>query len=435
MPCLHYSQFNHVVKAPDARGWVLYNFATGSLERLDAVQKNLFDAALSLPVDSPAVRRWRTAGFLCTVDEAPYVRERVRDRIFDIACARGPLPLMLTVCPTARCNFACSYCFQEPDSADMTRETQDALVLFVEKRLETGAYNEMRVDWFGGEPLLVPGVVERLSHEFLVLAERFGIPYKGLVHTNGYLLTQKNADMLERCHVTKAIVTVDGDRAAHDSTRFLKGGGPTYDRIMGNLEALRTGMTIHVRCNVHAGNIECVDGLRERVVRMGVRNGTTMRVVPAAVCANPASAARGDMTPLVDSESFAQVLRDFGEVERTKAFAASDTVCPLVRLNELYVDARGDVYPSCHVIAGNDAYCLGNVSGEGPIDWDAAARKLADDFAFPDDRPQCLACKLLPCCYGGCAWTRRFMGRSECPEILADPDAYVLSLIDRQSDI
>ena len=102
-----------------------------------------------------------------------------------------------------------------------------------------------------------------------------------------------------------------------------------------------------------------------------------------------------------------------------------------MRLNELYVDVRGQIYPSCHVIAGDDAYGLGNVSDEGPLDWDAAAQKLADDFAFPDDQPQCLACKLLPCCYGGCYATRYPTGEARCPELLADPDAYVLSLIDQ----
>ena len=244
-------------------------------------------------------------------------------------------------------------------------------------------------------------------------------------------LAQENADMLESCRVTKIIVTVDGDRATHDATRHLKGGSPTYDRIMGNLEVLRTGMTIHVRCNVHANNVGCLDNLRKHVENIASRSGTSMRVVPAAVRENSVSAARGDTTPLVDAESFALVLQDFGEVERSHAFAAADTVCPLVRLNELYVDVRGQIYPSCHVIAGDDAYGLGNVSDEGPLDWDAAAQKLADDFAFPDDQPQCLACKLLPCCYGGCYATRYPTGEARCPELLADPDAYVLSLIDQ----
>ncbi|MBQ9007639.1 MAG: SPASM domain-containing protein [Atopobiaceae bacterium] len=368
------------------------------------------------------------------MDEVSFVRERIRERVFDLARARDPLPLMLTVCPTARCNFACPYCFQEPDSADMAIETQDALKRFVEKRLAAGSFNEIRVDWFGGEPLLVPDIVERLSGELLALADRFGISYKALVHTNGYLFTQESADMLERCRVTKVIVTVDGDRAAHDATRHLKNGGPTYDRIMGNLEALHTGMTVHVRCNVHAGNIGCLDALRDRVEAMAARNGTAMRVVPAAVRANLVAAERGDTTSLIDAESFARVLRDFGEVERRQAFTAADGVCPIVRLNELYVDARGEIYPSCHTIAGNDAYVLGSVLSENPIDWDAAAQKLADEFAFPDDQPECLTCKLLPCCYGGCPWTRRSMGDARCPEILADPDTYVLSLLGQQGD-
>ena len=426
---LHHSLFNHLVEVPDGNGWALYNFASGNLERLDIVQKTLFDVAPSLPADSPVVRRWQAAGFLCGMDEVAYGRKHIHEAILDIACGNGPKPLMLTVCPTAQCNFACPYCFQEPGSTHMTREIQDALVQFVENRLKTNIYHEMRVDWFGGEPLLVPGTIEYLSNKFLDLATRFDIPYKALVHTNGYLLTQKNADLLERCRVTKVIVTVDGDRAAHNSTRHLKGGGPTYDRIMSNLFALHTSMTIHVRCNLHANNVESLDNLRELVENIERRNGTRIRVVPAAVRSHPVPEARGDTTRKIDAGIYGQILKDFGEVERTHAFAPGGTVCPLVRLNELYITAQGEIFPSCHTIAGNPLYALGNVLNDNPIDWKTAAQKLFDDFAFPDEQPRCLACKLLPCCYGGCPEIRCRTGNPECPEILADPDAYVLSLL------
>ena len=102
-------------------------------------------------------------------------------------------------------------------------------------------------------------------------------------------------------------------------------------------------------------------------------------------------------------------------------------MCPLVRLNELYITARGEIFPSCHTIAGYPEHVLGNVMDAALVDWEMAAQRLFDEFAFPDEQPDCLTCKLLPCCYGGCPEVRLRTGKRDCPEHLADPDAFVLS--------
>ena len=108
MAALKYSQFNHVVPIPGEEAWGVHNFATDTIERLDVVQKALFDMATSLPVSSPVVRRWRAAGFLVDahLDEVAYLRRLVRERIRERACGSGPFPLVLTVCVTRACNFA-----------------------------------------------------------------------------------------------------------------------------------------------------------------------------------------------------------------------------------------------------------------------------------------------------------------------------------------
>lgn len=177
MQTLKFSQFCHVVGIPDEKAWAVHSFATGATERLDVLQKALFDAALTLPASSPIVHRWLAAGFLVRsdLDEAAKLRELAEDCALEYACGNGPYPLTLTVCVTSACNFACPYCFQPRNALHMSEDVQRALVRFVEGRLATGRHDGLEVDWFGGEPLLALETVEHLSRHLIDLAHRHGI--------------------------------------------------------------------------------------------------------------------------------------------------------------------------------------------------------------------------------------------------------------------
>src|SRR5687768_5567856 len=70
--------------------------------------------------------------------------------------------------------------------------------------------------------------------------------------TNGYFLTPDVADELLTRHVRFFQITVDGPPAEHNRRRKLAGGGPTYDKIIQNLRALRKRddeFTVHLRVN------------------------------------------------------------------------------------------------------------------------------------------------------------------------------------------
>ena len=61
---LRYSRYNHQVKIPQEDAYVLYNFRTGALLRLDPVKKAVFDNAADLPEDSRAIKSLQQGGFL-----------------------------------------------------------------------------------------------------------------------------------------------------------------------------------------------------------------------------------------------------------------------------------------------------------------------------------------------------------------------------------
>ena len=385
-----------------------------------------------MPVSSPVVRRWFTAGFLVPsdLDEAARLRKLAEDCAVEYACGNGPYPLTLTVSVTSACNFACPYCFEPVSTLRMSEDVQRALVRFVEGRLVTGRHDGLEVDWFGGEPLLALKTVDYLSRHLIDLAQRHGVSYRAMVHTNGYFLDQHAVDVLERSSVRNVLVTIDGDRTSHDAARHLKDGGPTYDRIVANLRAIRTSMRIIVRCNLHEGNVESFPALKRLMEDIAQETGTEIRMSPAAVRPTPTATARGDTTALLSFERYARILADNDRIERMEPFRPTLSPCGITRLSELHIEADGTIYPNCHNAPYLSDLALGNVLDGEPIDWEAAAHKVFNAIGFPDEDPKCLKCKLLVCCHGGChGWRWNNGGAAVCSEYRADPDSYVLGLL------
>ena len=441
MPAFAFSQFDHLVKVPGEEAWALYNFATGRIAKLGDQQRKLFAATPYLPDDSPVARQLLEAGFLTNRDEAAAFREGVRAQICNQALGKTPSTLVLTVVATGACNFACPYCFQGRRTGRMPQDVQDALVRFVEARLAAGAYTGLRIKWFGGEPLLVPTVLESLGAQFRALAAAREIPYSASIYTNGYLLDQDMADMLERESVDHVNISLDGVGEAHDATRHLVDGGSTYDRIMTNLRSLRTSLRFIVRVSMTRDNAHCLDALSAELEGISRDTGLAYRLLPAAVRTVPVATERGDATAYLTPDEFARALEHSDiEEDNDDSFLPSWSACPITRLNELYVDERGDLFPSCMPLASYAEHRLGNVielaDGGSEEFWRKTAAHVADTYAFPDD-PACHTCNLLIACHGGCAFKRvtgTVQGEHNCPEYLRDPDGYVLERY-RKSDL
>ena len=166
---IKHSQFNHLAQLPEERSWALVNFAYCTATRLDAAQKAVFDSAPNLHSDAPLVQSWLRQGFLVDagVDEAKELRERVDDAREAFVHGDRRLSLEVVVRVTSACNFACPYCFQYRRGGHMSSEVRDALVEFTERRLASGRYDHLGIEWFGGEPLLAPDLIDELSARFM----------------------------------------------------------------------------------------------------------------------------------------------------------------------------------------------------------------------------------------------------------------------------
>ena len=124
----------------------------------------------------------------------------------------------LVIVPTTRCNFSCSYCFEErKTNKTITPQVEDDLISFIQshKSLKT-----IELTWYGGEPLLAfPKIVHlynRIKNEIDAKIEKHSMV------TNGFLLNNKVIDFIKNSHMDHIQITLDGSKEHHNALRFIK---------------------------------------------------------------------------------------------------------------------------------------------------------------------------------------------------------------------
>ena len=409
------SAFNHLAALPEG-GFALYNFLTGRCLRLSVLSRDYYDNFELYGSDCAPVRRLVERGFLVDYDEHAYLRSRVCLECGDTR------KLRLTVCPTLQCNFACPYCYETARGGRMGERVQDDLVAFAEATLERYRAGALDVCWYGGEPLLEPGVIRDLSGRLMSLCDERGIPYWASVITNGYFLDAPMAALLDECRIGSIQVTLDGPNArTHDATRHLRSGGGTFDRIMSNIATFPGKCDITVRCNVHKGNAGEYPQLEKRLLALGKEGDRQI------------SAYAGHMDGHGPYEGMAMHAVEYADFRRATdkdvdRVGYVGPTCMAPKLLDLVVDERGNLY-KCLESVGRDGESFGNISDFDFTDPQSGNMDVLSEwlgYAWPDDE-ECLQCPLLPICLGGCPQRRR-EGAKECTPIKQLTDEYVIAL-------
>lgn len=161
-------------------------------------------------------------------------------------CDSGIVALALNV--TEACNLACDYCYHR--GAESSSVMDEATLLRAFDLLATESFGESRVSiiFFGGEPLLVPDLIERGVR---AARERLGRERRIDFHvtTNGTLLTPDIAAMLHANDV-RVLVSIDGDPSDHDARRPFANGSGSHRTIADNVSRLPDGMSVGARATV-----------------------------------------------------------------------------------------------------------------------------------------------------------------------------------------
>jgi uncharacterized protein len=422
-----YKQSRYIVETTsrDEKYALLFNTRTGALVQLPNVLRPELSRFLEVAHNDKSLEQTRLfrvllqGGFIVefAVNELEEIRRSYSRRI-------NRSVLNLSVMPTLACNMACPYCFEQHRNISMDKKGADSLVRFIKARLS--GINELSADWYGGEPLLKADFIILLQNRIDSLCKQYGTKSTFSMTTNGYLLTPKRCDTLVSEGVQSFQVTIDGPKRIHDARRFLKGGTPTFDRIVSNLSYAVERVAVNIRVNVDRTNIAHLKEMIKNLSCLGLQGAETLSfkaVVPPG--------GHDELGLTFSMPEFAEVLQGVADKASDagfKVYTEPRDVCEFcpVDLPEQWI-----IGPDLYVYKCADTFdpmkdAVGRIAADGSLHLNETLNLWRSKPIFDD--PNCRECVYLPQCMGGCSLKKLIHGKDWCPEERFALSAYVQRL-------
>lgn len=161
-----------------------------------------------------------------------------------------PRRLNLFILPTERCNFRCSYCYEDFKIGTMKPSVVKGIKNLIAQRADD--LSLLEISWFGGEPLLAKKVIYEISEHIESLKDAHQLEHRAGMTTNGYFLDASTFANLISLGITSFQISLDGPERSHNLSRRLANGGQTFDAIWKNLvECKREKRHFNIMLRVH----------------------------------------------------------------------------------------------------------------------------------------------------------------------------------------
>lgn len=263
---VRFSKYNIFSGIRDSENYFILNLLTGNadiLSRSEAIQIQDIRNGNKLP-DKGLFELLAGKGYIVSEDEE---KSLYRSRYLDFIDAREKDEVQLFFVTNYTCNFACSYCYQDQytnNAGSLTNEVIDSFFSYIYREF---AGRKKYITVFGGEPLLAGEKQKEYISYFIEKANAAGIDLCFV--TNGYTLDQYT-QILRKGKIREIQVTLDGTEPVHNSRRFLKGGGGTFEKIISGIDScLLNGIDINLRMVADKQNIDNLPGLARFAIEKG----------------------------------------------------------------------------------------------------------------------------------------------------------------------
>lgn len=177
--------------------------------------------------------------------------------------------LSFTIAVTEKCNYMCRYCFEngKMSSREMSSETAGKVADYIERQIQEAAHlREIKITWFGGEPLLMMSAISIISEKIIKVCDENNIIFSCAIITNGSLLSPPIIQKLLNYRLSFVQVTLDGDE---DISCNYKQCSPNFFRssIKGILLAAEH-VRVNVRLNTDGKNIHSILNVVGRIRKL-----------------------------------------------------------------------------------------------------------------------------------------------------------------------
>ena len=310
--------------------------------------------------------------------------------------------LLLTIAPTLDCNFSCPYCFETKEKGKMEENTIKNIIEFIKRQ---NHLNDIRITWFGGEPLLYPDVIEKISEG---LETACNIPVSAKIITNGYFLNEKNIALLEKAKVNTIQLTIDGMSDTHNKIKFTETDNNTFGTVLNNIDVfakLNPSINLAIRVNIDKNNqkefYQLYAFFRDRYP-----NNKNIFLVPAFITVTTKNTCK-DSCLISNIEKFS-VFKDFSQTMKNVNLIYPNNhmhECAARNPTMWVIAPNGDLY-KCWEIIGDRKYKIGELTEDGIKITDHKQLNRYLYGADPFEDKSCQQCFSLPICHGGCPHKR-----------------------------
>ncbi len=323
-----------------------------------------------------------------------------------LQASRFPPITHLELMVTEDCNHRCHYCFVEGKNPGhrmppgRARQAVDFLLR------ESRDRNELTLLLFGGEPLIEFDLLRDLLPYAASRARAAGKRMVFDMTTNATLLDEERVDFLVSAGV-KILVSIDGDRAAHDRHRLARDGKSSYDRVAAALPLIKRRQPwLGARMTVHpdtaaalSGNVAHLAGLGFNQFLIGAATGVDW------------SEAELDRYQEEMVRVAAWLRRELDRGGRFRVTTLEESVAMMGGRRSRWgcragrhcvtVAADGSIYPCSKMlgVSGLKGLCPLGTLDEGLTE---IHNRLLLCGLVPVERKACSACPEADLCFGGC---------------------------------
>lgn len=311
----------------------------------------------------------------------------------------------LTLAPTMDCCFRCHYCFEKyKEKKYMTTEVMDAIIKYVTYIPDL---KEIKITWFGGEPLMAVPQMEQFYDKFSKVWEK---PVISNIITTGYHIDEEAVRVMKKIGIVSAQITLDGMKETHNKIKHLPSGEDVFEKVMGNVKLLNDlapEINIVIRVNLTRENAQEYEELCNFYMER-FKGRMNMSISPAFVLDRGASNCdKCEMqSVLFNHDDRSKFILNLAKNGFDSAFIHYPeqffNECAIRNDMAISFDPEGYAY-KCWEVIGNKEYAIGVLDNQGlltNINEQILNRQLFG--ADPLEDLTCSKCAYLPLCNGGC---------------------------------
>lgn len=281
----------------------------------------------------------------------------------------SPKYLELILFPTEKCNFRCTYCYEDFKLGRMSSDVIENIKSLISERLPL--LTHLKLSWFGGEPLLAYDIVQDLTEYAHRLCVSQGKTFFADMTTNGFLLDKDRLGWLVDHDVSTFQISLDGLGDDHNKTRKLGNGRGTFDRIWSHLEqASRTDIPFKfiLRLHITRQNIHAVEQVHGEINRKFGNDRRFSVFLKAIEDLGGGEEARGAVP---DPEGVRSLQQRFDALASHSVLLDETYICYAARPNSFVIRSDGAV-GKCTVALKSKTNDLGRLEAGGKLNIDVA---------------------------------------------------------------